>query len=225
MKKLLAIVLAVLMLVSLCACSGITDIINGNGDGDDNGTTTPEDFKTPEEIEEYFDNILISYQYTSTETQEEGVAWTVAQNDKAVYVNIMGIQMLYVKDTGESFMFDDQGQKIKYSTTETMSFSDYTDMFFDYTYDTEDFVRTGTKTIAGRTCTVYEYSISVFGYTYSSLYSIDNATGICMEVSVSGSAGGESGSVTWIVTELQVGGVNLDEYINQPVDIDYTQYE
>jgi len=225
MKKLLAIILTVLMLVSLCACSNITDIINGNGDGDDNGTVTPEDFKTQEEIEEYFDNILISYQYTSTESQEQGVAWTVAQNDKAVYVNIMGIQMLYVKETGESFMFDDQGQKIKYSTTETMSFSDYTDMFFNYTYDTDDFVRTGTKTIAGRACSVFEYSVSVFGYTYSSLYSIDNATGICMEVSVSGSGGGDSGSVTWIVTELQVGGVNLDQYINQPVDIDYTQYE
>jgi len=224
MKKFLAIILVFVMLMSLCACSlsGIIDDLTG---GDDNGTpASSEDFKSPEEIEAYFENISITYQYTSSDSTGEAYSWTVAQNDKAVYVNIMGIQMLYVKETGESFMFDDEGQKIKYSDSDSVDFSDYASMFMDYTYDTETFVKTGTKTLAGRTCNVYEYSVSFMGYSYSSSYAIDTTTGICMEVSVSGSAAGEIGTITWVVTDLQIGGVNLDSFINQPVDIDYTQY-
>lgn len=223
MKKFLAIFLVCVTLFTLCACSD-TFITGGDTDGKTGGDEQPEEvFKTEEEIESYFDNILVSYKYTTSESEEE-IAWTVAQNDKAIFINILGLEMLYMKGTGEQYMFSD-GQKILYAKDSEMNFSDYTGLFVDYSYNTEDFTRTGTKTIAGRTCTVYENSAAAYGMYYSVKYSIDNETGICMEVAVSGSAEGESGFITWIVTEIQIGGVNLDQYINQPTDLDYTTYD
>lgn len=113
------------------------------------------------------------------------------------------------------------------------------------------FTKGGTATIAGRTCTKYSYnpmalgglgalggalgglgaqaSAALAGASLTYDYYIDNATGFCMKMDIAGESEGEGGSMSWEVTSLQIGNVDLSAYINLPTQTppedDYDDYE
>ncbi len=200
--KILLSLLLVIVLLSFCAC-GNNGEQGGEGEGEQGDG---ESFKNSDEIRNQIKEYFITIKF------DDSTTLTYAQNSKA---------NLYLDESGDGFMTV-FAEKAYYSITDTTktkiatindgSFNESGVTLFDtyltsYSSYSDGLEKSGTATIAGRTCNKYTYSLLMVG-SYS--YYVDKTTDICMKMEIV--SGGEK--TGWEVTELKLNNVNLDKYLN-----------
>lgn len=168
-------------------------------------------FKSREEIVDSLTNY--SFEYQITYQDGDGVntssfidmkttnAWLYMSENTFAFLADIDTQSMYMLDMEEK-------TAILTDLDEDMSsFSSWGTLFFDW-YEYEDNLhKTGSATIAGRSCDIYEYSFGTLKYVYH----LDKEYDICLKFELIAST---TEKTTFIFTKFQIGGVLTQDVLS-----------
>ena len=228
---------AVVVIVVVCLVMlGGGDKSGGNGNGDNtsnNGGNGGNDSNGNDERSERFEygeeyiskhlkgDYWIIYKIS---TYDNGDADTktveIRKTDKGYYLASDGSEVMYIKnedkfDTyyGSDGEFTNSGMQIEEEYVKAMISGISLYMTAYATYES-DLVKSGSDTVAGRSCDKYvmEYSHPYANYKFKYTYCIDKATGVGLKHTMEASAGGEKAGQEFEATKFQTSGVSLPDY-------------
>ena len=230
-KKVIIIIFSILITISLSAC----DMLNANDNQDDKLENSKQEVETKLRDLASKDGYEITYQYYSSENPTAQVATIGAYKGYSWYYNgdkESGIAYEKANDLTLYYLLQDGVWEYQYAFIYDASNKQYsmdlTSQFsmFLQAYEFESGLsKTKQATIAGRSCTVYTYSVSQKGKIVSSLtgvdatwsYYIDNELGICLKFEVSGDDGSTSSTSTFEVTSFKTNAQITG--LKRPVDV------
>lgn len=219
-----------LFICALCFVLGITLIACGdkNKGSDTNGENIS--FKTPEEIAAAFSNGKFTVKISSTGSSP--FYYTVIQADNGYFYSyydapkavLDGDLVIKEGNTYKYYTVADGKRAFVIASESDSTATQYVDNLFSTYFSayagigTDGFNKKGSSTVAGRACTKYLFSYKGFGTEVSYEYYIDNDTGMCLKYVGAMSAGGESGSYSWEMTEFVLGNASLSAYTSLPIE-------
>ena len=221
MKRLWMILLALTLVVALCSCDLVSNIVNNLPKDDEEETDEPTGDETEEAglpaANEKLDTLAKTSGYECTMTVygtdiEEGVAVKFGAKGETSWFysdDSSGVASIDDGTNFHIFMFEDGTWNYTYSLPK----DDPTVAQFDVLYTasyltsgaalTASMTRTGTTTVAGRACSVYTTSAQAGIANVSYTAAIDNEYGLLLKLEVSGrDSSGETGDGTFEVTEF-----------------------
>lgn len=226
MKKIAMFLLVLVMMLSLVACKGGKDPVVGPDGGDNQPVGGEEEsFNYNDEyIAKHLNgDYLISYKLTTTDSADSGSDFTILMmhNSEGYYIKISeDTEILYLKNGDMYDMYlpngDNQFEKIpdiSYTEedvkTQSQAFMGYMSAYSTFS----DYLKkSGSATVAGRSCIKYKYDYSAFGVKVKGEYCIDKETGVCLKYVFEGSSGGEIGSYQFECTEFKTRGISLPSH-------------
>lgn len=221
MKRLWMILLALTLVVALCSCDLVSNIIDNLPKDDEEETDEPAGNETEEAglpaANEKLDTLAKTSGYECTMTVygtdiEEGAAVKFGAKGETSWFysdDSSGVASIDDGTNFHIFMFEDGTWNYTYSLPK----DDPTVAQFDVLYTasyltsgaalTASMTRTGTTTVAGRACSVYTTSAQAGIANVSYTAAIDNEYGLLLKLEVSGrDSSGETGEGTFEVTEF-----------------------
>ena len=217
MKKILTLILAGFMLLSLCSCN----IVNMKGDEVELNYDTAKMEANMNEIKQ--DGLYVELMVTSYESGDkpETSRMAYAETEDMFYFVGDGMETYYdFSDDAKTVMFDKNEEgvwvrsEIIYAETgmtrEQMKANCelQASAIFNYLGSYEQFngqkMKKTTTTVAGRECDEFNISVGFMGYGMNYIFAVDPETGMCLKWSVSASAGIEgSASVSFTCNKFE----------------------
>ena len=149
-----------------------------------------------------------------------GVTMEIRKTSKGYFYSADGSDMLFIKngDKYDQYYQDDDvytnsGMQWDQDWVESMMAGVTTYMIGYAGYGTS-LQKSGTGTIAGRSCDKYtmEYSYPGISYKYKHTYFIDKATGVGLKLTMDAQTGSEKAGYEFEATKFQTTGVSLPAY-------------
>lgn len=194
-----------------CQSNANTDMEDDESEETKETQETPETFKTKDEIVRSLTNYSFKYQLSYNDGEETTVtnyidkqtdgAWLYVIEDTAFLADIAE-EALYMLD------MEDHTATLIDLDEEMNSFSGWGGVLFGWYDQASNFNKTGTATVIGRTCDVYEYTFGTLRYTYY----IDQAYDMCLKYEISESS--LSQNTVFVFTEFNIGNVKTSDILS-----------
>lgn len=215
MKNITKLVFAFFILTASIFYLGACD--NGKEDEkeDKKDEKTDEKFMTQEEVEDKLKNYSFEYTFTYTEDGEVTSSEYIDMRTEEAWLFRTGtkgdtLTFLANKNTKSLYMLNDEEKTGLIMTLEDdfESFDGWGMHLFGWYSYADDFVKKGTKDIAGRTCTIYEYTFGTIKYTYY----IDREYDLCLKFDLYESSANITSS--FVYTYFQINNVKTEDIMD-----------
>lgn len=228
MKKIINLALALILALSLAACSGNNNGSSDNGNSDGKNPSQSDGNNVGEAFiygEDYINEKLGDYHIVYNVTTYAG-----GESDSAVIEQIKTSEGYYYRqDSDYGVLFIKNGNQYD-------KYEEYEDTFekSEMTYDENtlklmmtalntymttyagfgsSLSKSGSQTVAGRDCVEYKYDYNYPGYgNFKYIYCIDKETGVCLKFTMELNGAGEKIGYEFECTTFETSGVSLPNY-------------
>lgn len=228
MKKTLFLVLALMLLLSVAGCGSkkpANDPGNNSGNNNNSNNNNNNNEESFKYTKDYINNVLkgdysITYRYTTTTGGGGSIELTSIHTSEGYCLKAAGTETLYIKnDAGTYDMYTGAGGKFVKIPMDPLTEADVQSMSFAYNFmqkaaATKGLTKAGSETVAGRDCEKYTQTATGYGSTFTAVFYVDKATGICMKFSydVDSANEGQSFDLTFECLEFKTSGVTFPKY-------------
>lgn len=225
MKKLIAITVALLFVLSLSACGADKDDNQNSNAEQTESVVSTDNQESSENSEETASNRLSELGKTKGFEITMEINDASQGNEAAITYGRKGdvVWLITNNESGNAFAQPEAGTVSmyeysdgKWEATTTMASDNFEDAAKIYTTvadmylfrvdsSSEEVKKDGSDTVAGRKCTKYKYEASALTVKAEAKASIDNETGVVLKYDYTLDSGDESGSTHMVVTSFKIG--------------------